>query len=75
MTLANLSARAMVMAETQISPEYLATPKALSSVQDLARTPPPAFLFLQIDLSKSKPETGSQANLATSLQDNRLFTG
>ncbi len=47
------SAHAMVMAETQISPESRSITTVTS--RNLARTPPPAFPFLQISIVKERP--------------------
>jgi len=67
--------RAMVMAlETQIR-QSLVRPLA-TRARDLARTPPPALLFLQIYLSKSKPaDDNASQSPETGFRDNGILTG
>lgn len=46
----------MVMAETQRSPESCCDPSGVDTPHGSARTPPPAFPFLRITMSKSRSD-------------------
>jgi len=60
-TLTNIdrSTLAMVMAETQLSPESVLNREPIFQSSRSARTPPSAFPFLQNHLSKSKTATNT----------------
>jgi hypothetical protein len=65
------------MVETQYRQSFLRSMMTISDPTELARTPPPAFPFLQNQLVKEQePEAHpSQPALSASIEDNKALTG